>query len=90
MSRRILSILSALAFVALLVPAQNAQANPDHIIRYLVYGSLNCGGCGLQQGEWDIECDDSFSGWGSQPGTENTYTVTEQGAPCTCGPDFCN
>jgi len=94
MRRRIFSIVSALALVALLVPAPSAQATPDHIIRYLVYDSTVYGGGPqlppTQVGEWDLECDESFSGWGSQPGTDNTFTVQENGAPCTCNEEFCN
>jgi hypothetical protein len=83
MKRRILSIASAITFVVLLIPAGQMQATPDHEIRYDVIYDCVCGPCAPDlEGQWWLSCDDSFVGWGWEPGHNCSRTETVDGISC--------
>jgi len=86
MKRRIISIASAISLLVLLIPANTVQALPDYVTNYDVYYNCVCGPCWSElEGQWVLDCDGSFTGWGWEPGHGCSDTTVTYGAPCsTC------
>ncbi len=89
MKKRVISIASALSLIIMLSRAQPLQASwPDTEERYDVIQPCNAGPCLPQPqivGQWFLDCDGSFTGWGWEPGTYSTYTVETDGHSCNNG-----
>ena len=93
MKKRVLAIASALSLIIMLSRAQPLQASwPDTQERYDVYyGPCSAGPClpGPQLvGQWLLDCDGSFTGWGWGPDEypDFSYTVVTDGHSCDGGP----
>jgi hypothetical protein len=68
----------------MLLPAANLGANPDHEITYNVYFACELGVDipDSPEGSWTLWCDDSFDGWGWEPGHDCSYTQEIDGPTC--------
>ncbi len=79
MSRKTLAILaSIILFFGIQVPPAKASMWRH----WWVYYACTCSPCGpTLEGEWDLDCDGNYTGWGWEPGHSCTTTVTDSG-PC--------
>src|SRR5258705_537019 len=97
MKRRIASMAVVISLIVLLMPAERARANPSNQVTFNVWYSCICSPCTRSlEGQWLLDCDNSFTGWGWEPGHNCTETETITGNSCPgggcpdpndCGPD---
>lgn len=87
MGRKLTSVLVALAFVVVLIPAPRAQAI-DSEIYYTVWFDCVIGPNLGPIGEWTAPCQGQMYGWGAAPNTcpgnppHCCYTTIDYGPAC--------
>jgi hypothetical protein len=57
-----------------------------YTVTYICVCSPNCEG--MIVGEWDVDCDGNWSGWGAIPYDDPHCTSTEMDIGAFCGPDY--
>jgi hypothetical protein len=86
MKKRLVIVAITLLAALMLSPGGGPMRAAGHEIHYTIYYICTCSPCptGEVVGEWDVDCDGIWSGWGYYPyaDTHCTDTVRDVGAPC--------
>ena len=90
--KRRLAILVVMFWAAMMLSpgGETLKASGGHETHYTIYYLCTCYTCptGDVVGEWDVDCNGNWSGWGYAPYADPYCTETVMDIGAFCGPDY--
>lgn len=84
MRKKSIAVMSAVALLMLLLPGNQTSAETRYVTHYTVYYQciVSPDMRGQVVGEWTVDCQGNWSGWGMKPTDGCTYFTETQGDQC--------